>query len=120
MVHPDVVRVVRLQVLLALAAAVLAAVASRFDIVLSASVLAGGSAVVIPALIYAKIAYAKRHVPPAELMRAHFKAEAVKFVLTVFIFMGFVLGFKDLSVSGLLIGYFAAASGYWFGLLIKN
>jgi len=120
MVNPEVGRVVRLQVLLTIAAAVAAALIGGMDLTLAGGVLAGGLSVVVPALVYAKIAYARRHVPPAVLMQAHFKAEAVKFMLTVFIFMGLLLVFKDLSVPALFIGYFAAASGYWFGLLIKN
>lgn len=120
MVNPEVGRVIRLQVLLTLAAVLVATVVTRFDVAFSGSILAGGVGVVVPALVYARIAYAKRHVPPAELMRAHFKAEAVKFTLTVFIFMGLLLLFKDLSIPALLIGYFVAVSGYWFGLLIKN
>ena len=40
----------------------------------------------VPALVYARIAYAKRHVSPAELMKAHFRAEAVKYVLTILLF----------------------------------
>lgn len=120
MVNPEIGRVVRLQVLLTLAAALVAAVISRLDAAVVGGVLAGGVSVIVPALVYARIAYARRWVPPAELLQAHFKAEAVKFMLTVFIFMGLILFFKNLSVPALFIGYFAAASGYWFGLLIKN
>lgn len=120
MVNPEIGRVIRLQVLLTLIVALVAAVFSGFDEAFIKGVLAGGVSVIVPALVYARIAYAKRRVPPAELMQAHFKAEAVKFMLTVFIFMGLLLVFKNLSVPALFIGYFAAASGYWFGLLIKN
>ncbi|BBF87252.1 hypothetical protein DLM_3667 [Aquitalea magnusonii] len=53
------------------------------------------------------------------LMKAHFKAEAVKFMLTVLMFGASLVFFKDLSVVGLLAGFFATVSGYWLGLLIK-
>src|SRR5262245_16882070 len=120
MVNPEVARVVRLQVLLTISAAVVVALIGGMSIALAGGVLAGGMSVIVPASVYARIAYARRPVPPAVLMQAHFKSEVVKFILTVFIFMGLLLVFKDLSVPALFIGYFAAASGYWFGLLIKN
>lgn len=120
MVSREVRQILRLQVLLSLLAVLVTAVVTRFNVAFVGSVLVGGAGVIFPALIYAKIAYSKRHVPPVELMRAHFKAEAVKFMLTVFIYMGLMQAFKNISVPALLIGYFVAVSGYWFGLLIRN
>lgn len=84
------------------------------------SALIGGLICVVPSAVYARLAYARRHVPPAELLKGHYKAEAVKFGLTIIMFGATLVFFKDLSVVGLFCGYGAAISGYWFGLLIKN
>ena len=57
---------------------------------------------------------------PAAIMRSHYRAAAAKFILTLLLFGGVLLFFKDLSVPGLFGGFIAATSAYWFGLLIKN
>lgn len=119
MQNAEVGRVLRLQAKLLVVAVLLGAVLSGGTMVVPVSVLLGGLSALIPAAVYARIAYAKRHVPPAVLMKAHFKAEAVKFLLTVFMFGASLVFFKDLSVVGLLAGFFATVSGYWLGLLIK-
>lgn len=120
MINREVKRVVRLQVVLTLVAVLVAAVIGGFAPILPVSVVIGGLCAIIPALLYGKIAFARRHEPPAVLMRAHFKAEAVKFFTTLLMFGAALVFFKDLSVVGLFGGYMTATSGYWFGLLIKN
>ena len=120
MINPEVRRIVRLQVTLTGVAMLIGAIVGLGSVAVPVSVLLGGLSVIVPALVYAKIAYSKRHVAPLVLMQAHFKAEAVKFVLTILMFGATLMFFKDLSVAGLFGGFFAAVSGYWFGLLIKN
>lgn len=120
MINPEVKRVVRLQLVLTLVAVLVGAAISGFSLKLPVSVMIGGLCAIVPALLYGKIAYARRHEPPAVLMKAHFKAEAVKFVTTLLMFGAALVFFKDLSVVGLFGGYMTATSGYWFGLLIKN
>ncbi|UTH76375.1 ATP synthase subunit I [Chromobacterium sp. IIBBL 290-4] len=110
----------RLQASLTGLAVVIALLVSGGSPATAVSALLGGLVVLVPALVYARIAYAKRHVPPAELIKAHFLAEAVKFCLTVLLSGAVLASFKDLSVAGFLGGFFAAISGYGFGLLIKN
>ncbi|WP_019102144.1 ATP synthase subunit I, partial [Chromobacterium haemolyticum] len=120
MVNPEVKRILRLQCTLVGVALLIGVVAGGGNLAIPVSVLLGGLSALVPALVYARIAYAKRHVAPAELMKAHFRAEAVKYVLTILIFGATLVFFKDLSIVGLFGGFFAAVSGYWFGLLIKN
>lgn len=120
MVNPEVGRVLRLQASLVGLAVLISLLVSAGSLVVAVSTLLGGIVVLVPALVYARIAYAKRHVPPAALIKAHFLAEAVKFCLTVLLSGAVLAGFKDLSVVGFLGGFFAAISGYGFGLLIKN
>jgi ATP synthase protein I len=120
MVNPEVKRILRLQCSLVGVALLIGVVAGGGNRAIPVSVLLGGLSALVPALVYARIAYAKRHVAPAELMKAHFRAEAVKYVLTILIFGATLVFFKDLSIVGLFGGFLAAVSGYWFGLLIKN
>ncbi|KZE33565.1 ATP synthase protein I [Crenobacter luteus] len=118
MMSPEVKRVVRLQVAMTVAATVLVALFAGQDAALSA--LAGGAVVVIPALLYGRVSGAPGRAAPAVLMRAHYKAEAYKFLLTVVLMVVVGAFFKSLSIPALVLGYLSAASGYWFGLLIKN
>ncbi|POA97519.1 hypothetical protein C2134_16975 [Chromobacterium sinusclupearum] len=120
MVYQEVKRVLRLQASLVGLAVVVSLLLSGGNVAVAVSAVLGGLAVLGPALVYARIAYAKRHVPPAALIKAHFLAEAVKFCLTVLISAAVLASFKDLSVAGFLGGFIAATSGYGFGLLIKN
>ncbi|MDF0605778.1 ATP synthase subunit I [Neisseriaceae bacterium TC5R-5] len=115
----EVKRILRLQCTLIGLAVLVGILVGAGNVALPVSVLLGGLSVLLPGVIYAKIAYAKQHIPPAELLKAHFKAEAVKFVLTILVFAAILLVFKDLSIAGVFGGFFAATSGYWFGLLIK-
>jgi ATP synthase protein I len=118
--NPDAKRVIRLQVRLTLLAVAASVVIAGPALNVPVSALIGGLCAILPALAYVHIAGAVNRVSPAELMRAHYKAEAVKFVLTLLLFGGALAFFKDLSVAGLFGGYIAATSAYWFGLLIKN
>ncbi|AUH53447.1 hypothetical protein CXB49_23045 [Chromobacterium sp. ATCC 53434] len=120
MIYPEVKRVLRLQASLTGLAVVVALLASAGNAATGLSALLGGLVVLGPALLYARIAYAKRHAAPMVLIKAHFLAEAVKFCLTVLLSGAVLASFKDLSVVGFLGGFFAATSGYGFGLLIKN
>jgi len=120
MAKPDVGSILRLQLKLVLAAAVIGAMLGGLRAGVIVSTVLGGVSAVFPAWVYSRIAFAKRHVPPSELMRAHFKGEAVKMLMTVAMFGCVMKLYKDLSVAGLFGGYLAAVSGYWFGLLVKS
>ncbi|WP_215778951.1 MULTISPECIES: ATP synthase subunit I [unclassified Paludibacterium] len=117
--NPEVGRVLSLQVRLILAAVAVSAILGGMRIGVMVSTLLGGLSALIPAWVYSRIAYSRRRVAPSILMRAHFRGEAVKFMLTVVMFGSVLVFYKNLSVAGLFCGYLAAVSGYWFGLLIK-
>jgi ATP synthase protein I len=120
MINPEIRRVLNLQGKLVLGAVVIGAIISGARANVATSTLLGGLAAWIPAWVYARIAYSRRHVHPGILIRAHFRGEAVKFILTVVLFGCVLVFYKNLSVAGLLTGYFAAISGYWFGLLTNK
>lgn len=120
MINPDAKRVLRLQVRLTLVAMIASVVVAGAVPSVPVSVLIGGLCAMVPALAYVKIAGQVQRVPPAELMRAHYQAAAVKFVLTLLLFAGAFAFFKDLSVAGMFGGYIAATSAYWFGLLSNS
>lgn len=53
------------------------------------------------------------------LVRRHFRAEALKMIVTAFLFVAVMLFFKSVSAGALLGGFAAAQSAYWLGLLSK-
>lgn len=120
MINPDAKRVVRIQFRLTLLAMLLGLVAADAPLNAAMSVLLGGLCAIIPALVYIRIAGTLQRGDPAAIMRSHYRAAAAKFILTLLLFGGVLLFFKDLSVPGLFGGFIAATSAYWFGLLIKN
>jgi ATP synthase protein I len=117
--NPEINRVLRLQAMLLLAAVLIGALVGGARLNIPASTLLGGACALIPAVVYSRIAYARRRAAPVVLMRAHFRGEAVKFFMTVAMFGCVLVFYRNLSVAGLFGGYFAVVSGYWFGLLIK-
>ncbi len=119
MLHREVWQVVRLQVALTALASLLAACLAADARTAAFSALAGGGIAVVGALIYASIAYARKRAAPQDLMRGHFRAEAMKMIATVFLFAAIMVFFKGMSALALFGGYIAAQSAYWFGLLVK-
>ena len=120
MINTDAKRVLRAQVRLTLLAMLVSVLIAGAVPSVPTSVLIGGLCAIMPALLYVRIADKVQRAAPPVLMRAHYQAEAVKFVVTVLLFAATFAFFKDLSVVGLFAGYIAATSGYWFGLLCNN
>ncbi|WP_255461502.1 ATP synthase subunit I [Andreprevotia sp. IGB-42] len=79
----------------------------------------GGLISVAGARLYARIAYRLEYGPPAALMRQHFAAEMVKLGFTLAAFAAVFVFYRQVVWVALFGGYLAAASAYWFGLLIK-
>nr|WP_028534612.1 ATP synthase subunit I [Paludibacterium yongneupense] len=119
MAKSPVGRILRLQMQLILGAVLLGAILSRGSTSVCVAILLGGFIAWIPAFAYSRVAFAHRHVPPGQLLLAHFKAEAVKIALTALLFGAVLMCFNGLSVAGLFGGYIASASAYWLGLLNK-
>lgn len=81
--------------------------------------LLGGGIALAGGLLYAKVAYARAHVPAPMVMRAHFLAEFIKMGTALLLFMVVFLFFKQVSVLAFFGGYLAAVSAYWIGLLVN-
>lgn len=120
MITKRVGHVIRLQVGLTVLAALVAAGMAQDAMHAGLSALLGGAIVVMGALVYIGVAFArKRAAAPGVLVRRHFRAEALKMIVTAFLFVAVMLFFKSVSAGALLGGFAAAQSAYWLGLLSK-
>ncbi|MDR3429846.1 MULTISPECIES: ATP synthase subunit I [Silvimonas] len=79
----------------------------------------GGTVAVLGSLIYAKTAYQLPYGPPEVLMKLHFLGEALKMAFTLVAFGAIFVFHRKVVWPALIFGYAAAASAFWFGLLIK-
>jgi ATP synthase protein I len=80
----------------------------------------GGLVAILGSVLYATIAYSVKFAPPAEIMRRHFAAEMAKLCMTLAVFAGVFVLYRQVEWLWVFIGYLAAASAYWFGLLIHR
>ncbi len=119
MITKRVGRVIRLQVGLTVLAAMVAAGVAQDAMHAGLSALLGGAIVVMGALVYIGVAFARERAAPGVLVRRHFRAEALKMIVTAFLFVAVMLFFKSVSAGALLGGFAAAQSAYWLGLLSK-
>ncbi|WP_028448333.1 ATP synthase subunit I [uncultured Chitinibacter sp.] len=79
----------------------------------------GGIIAIAGSLLYALIAYSVKFAPAAELMRRHFAAEMAKLFMTLLSFAALFVVYQQAAWLWVFVGYLAAASAYWFGLLIQ-
>ncbi len=80
----------------------------------------GGLIAVLGSMLYALIAYRAGLAAAAELLRRHFAAEMAKLAFTLIAFAAFFMFYREVASLWVFAGYLAAASGYWFGLLINK
>jgi len=81
------------------------------------SALIGGAIGFSAAAFYARNIFAARGKEPRELVKAHFRAEALKLAFTVVLLATALTIYKDVSTLPLLLTYIATLSVYWFALL---
>jgi ATP synthase protein I len=79
----------------------------------------GGSIAILGSVLYATIAYSVKFAPAAEIMRRHFAAEMAKLCCTLLAFAALFVFYRQADWVWVFVGYLAAASAYWFGLLIQ-
>lgn len=79
----------------------------------------GGAIALAGSLLYARVAYQMVYGPPAALIRLHYAAEVAKMALTFVAFAAVFVFYRQVAWMWLFIGYIAATSAYWFGLLIQ-
>lgn len=109
--------VIRLQVWIAGVLTLLLAVLAGKNTALSG--MAGSGVSLLGSLVYARIAFRAEFAPPAALLRLHFAAEMAKLALTLVVFAALFVCYRQVAALWVFIGYLAAASAYWFGLLFK-
>lgn len=118
--QPSPQTILLLQIKLIFVALGLSAILSLGQVHTVISTALGGLIAFLPAKVYKTIAYRQRYAPPLSIIQAHFKAQCVKFLLTVTLFYGVWRYYTHLSTWGLFLGFGAAISGYWLGLLLRN
>ncbi|WP_308419455.1 ATP synthase subunit I [Chitinibacter fontanus] len=79
----------------------------------------GGLIAILGSVLYATIAYSVKFAPAAEIMRRHFAAEMAKLCMTLLAFAALFVLYRQADWLWVFVGYLAAASAYWFGLLIQ-
>ena len=80
----------------------------------------GGLIAVLGSGLYIFIAYRAGFAAAAELLRRHFAAEMAKLSFTLIAFAVFFMFYREVAWLWVFVGYLAAASAYWFGLLINK
>ncbi len=82
------------------------------------SALWGGSIGFLSALTYARVAQTARGQGPTELVKAHYLAQALKFLVTITLFgVTFALA-ERIAPLPLFLTYIATLFAYWAGLLL--
>ncbi|MBE9608216.1 ATP synthase subunit I [Chitinilyticum piscinae] len=109
--------VIRMQVGITVALVLLLALLAGKSAALSG--LCGGAISLLGSLLYARIAFRTAYAPPAALLRMHFAAEMAKLALTFVAFAALFVFYRQVAALWVFVGYLAAASAYWFGLLFK-
>lgn len=109
--------VIRLKV----AISVVLAVVLLFTLGQSAAIASGlgGLIAILGSVLYAAIAYSIKFAAAAEIMRRHFAAEMAKLCMTLLSFAALFVLYRQADWLWVFAGYLAAASAYWFGLLIQ-
>ncbi|MDH5432812.1 MAG: ATP synthase subunit I [Gammaproteobacteria bacterium] len=103
------------------AVALVAIIALIYDLVASYSLIIGGLICVIPAILFALMAFKEGGAQKAKaVVRMFYAAEAIKFILTIGLF---ILSFKLMSVNPAMVmaGYVIALTANWISIrFFKN
>ena len=113
--HPDVIWVLRRQVVATLCAAVIAGVVGGLEA--AVSLLAGGGIGILGALAYAWRAMRGKETDPGKLYRAQMLGEAYKFAVILGGFALVFVGFKNVAALPLFLGFVLTVVVYWMALL---
>lgn len=111
-----VYRIIGAQIVVTLAAAALALMLGH-TVDAAYSALIGGSIGFSTAWIYARGAFVDGGEEPRELVKAHYRAEALKLAFTVVLFAVVVVLYEEVSTLPLLLTYIATLAVYWVALL---
>lgn len=115
-VSGSVRRIIQIQIAVTITIALLMLVLQGMSSAISAFV--GGTIGFITSLIYAIKMQAPPGSAPREILRAHYKAEAYKMVITILLFTLVFTQYKDINALPLFAAYAATAAVYWVALII--
>jgi ATP synthase protein I len=108
--------IIGLQVAVTLAATLIVWLASG-ERESAASALWGGSIGFLSALVYVRVVQSARGASPAELVKAHYAAQALKFAVTVGLFGATFIIAKQIAPLPLFLTYAATLLAYWAGFI---
>lgn len=111
-------RVIRLQVILTVAIA--AALALSLDLRHALSALCGGGIGALSAYVYAWRMSTPAGADAREALRAQYRAELSKIVITVALFALVFLVFKNVAALTLFLTYLATTVAYWVALITRS
>ena len=111
-----VVQILKWQVVFGITAILLVS-AIKHNINSSVSALLGLLCVLLPTIIYIRVAFVKQVLAAENMLRLHKKAMLLKFVSNLVLFALVFLFYKKCDVMILFITYIFSISGYWFSLL---
>ena len=111
-----VVQVLKWQVIFGITAILLVSVI-KHDINSSFSALLGLLCVLLPTIIYIRVAFVKQVLAAENVLKLHKKAMLLKFISNLILFALVFLFYKKCDVIVLFMTYIISISGYWFSLL---
>ena len=111
-----VVQVLKWQVIFGITAILLVSVI-KHDINSSFSALLGLLCVLLPTIIYIRVAFVKQVLAAENVLKLHKKAMLLKFISNLILFALVFLFYKKCDVIVLFMTYIFSISGYWFSLL---
>ncbi len=111
-----VVQVLKWQVIFGITA-ILFVSAIKHNVDSSLSALLGLLCVLLPTIIYIRVAFVKQVLAAENVLKLHKKAMLLKFISNLILFALVFLFYKKCDVIVLFVTYIFSISGYWFSLL---
>jgi ATP synthase protein I len=108
-------KVIFLQSLLTICLLIPLAIFNSWTVALSA--LIGGGIAIVGSMAYAWVASINSE-SAAQVLRANFRAEMLKILVTLLAFAAVMLFMQWVIVPWLFVAFFVASAGYWISLLV--
>ncbi len=112
-------QVVKLQFLIGVLAILVTAVKSLNSYATISAIL-GFLLALLPTLVYIRIAWSKKVLPPDTVFAKHKKAELYKFFVNLFGFAIVFIFFRQVHALALFTTYVVTLSSYWFSMFLQT